>query len=308
MNKRESGQIITYFGGEFHEHVVNCLDKYAVKWDLDILRFVPHLSMSCIFFCRSARYGDAALKISSNSDKDFRGEYNVLREYGGGKFCNVYDCDREDKVMLLEQITPGIELAEEKSLVRRMDVFSGLFNRLHKKPSDPALFQTYGDKLCGSVKYFKNRDDLGDLYVHLMKAIKVYDSVSAVYSTEMLLHGDLHAKNILSRGNGGYVIIDPQGLAGDPVFDIPRFIMAEYYGYVQTIEGYNANKEASLEQRAEWVEQIIKYFSNSLGVPQTVVRQCFYIEVTLYECWSASVGGYDIDNPLFAEMITNRYN
>ena len=303
MTKTESNQITEYFGQKFYKHVLRCLEIYPAKWGLDALQFVPHLSMSCIFLCRSSRYGDAALKISSNSDEDFQSEYNVLREYSGRKFCKVYACDIEAKVMLIERITPGTELAEEKSLERRMDVFLSLFSQLHIKPSNAALFQTYAGKLRGGVKYFQGSNGLDALYAHLMKAIDLHKSISAVYSKEMLLHGDLHSRNILSRGNGGYAIIDPQGLVGDPIFDIPRFIMAEYYMYVQTIEGYADDKAASLDTRFEKVNRIVKYLANSLRVPEIILRQCFYIEVTLYECWSASVGGYDISNPVFAEII-----
>lgn len=50
----------------------------------------------------------------------------------------------------------------------------------------------------------------------------------------MLLHGDFHHDNILLSNNGDYVIIDPKGVIGDPVFDIPRFILNEFGDEITT--------------------------------------------------------------------------
>lgn len=50
----------------------------------------------------------------------------------------------------------------------------------------------------------------------------------------MLLHGDFHHDNILLGNDGEYIIIDPKGVIGDPVFDIARFILNEFDDEITT--------------------------------------------------------------------------
>ena len=41
------------------------------------------------------------------------------------------------------------------------------------------------------------------------------------------MHGDLHHDNILLRKDGSYAMIDPKGVAGPEILDLPRYIMNE---------------------------------------------------------------------------------
>jgi streptomycin 6-kinase len=40
-----------------------------------------------------------------------------------------------------------------------------------------------------------------------------------------LLHGDLHTGNVLRRGRGGLVAIDPRPCVGDPAFDLVDWVL-----------------------------------------------------------------------------------
>jgi len=104
----------------------------------------------------------------------------------------------------------------------------------------------------------------------------------------MVLWLDIY--NILKNSTGNYTIVDPQGRIGDPIFDIPRYILIEYYNF-------------PADERIDKINYIIGYLEKSLDIPNEIIRKCFYIETASFECWFATVGDYTIDNVIFAEAI-----
>jgi streptomycin 6-kinase len=291
----QKNKVIESWGNNVYLKILDEIKKCSEKWRLSSFSFFESYSMNAIFFCTSEIYGECVLKIGSNfQDDEFMWEYNVLREYDGRRFVKVFESDIEietgKKVMLIERISPGKMLQDEKSLDKRLAVFSELFNGMHIRPQNTALYKKYADGVNDCVDKISRRNDCKDLYYHMMKAKDIYISVSAVYNREMLLHGDLHYHNILLRDNGKYVIIDPQGRVGDTIFDIPRYILIEYYN-------------TPVDERINNINHIIEYFENSLNIPNEILRQCFYIETASFECWCASVGNYDIRNVSFAETM-----
>ena len=135
------------------------------------------------------------------------------------------------------------------------------------------------------------RQDCKDLYVHMKKAEDLCLSVSAIYSKRMLLHGDIHPDNILLRGHDEYIIIDPKGVVGDPVFDIAHFIINEFDDVI-TDELYTN------------INFIIKDIEARLYIPHEILRKCLYIQTAMTECWDVEDGSYpSLDKISFAEAI-----
>jgi streptomycin 6-kinase len=203
------------------------------------------------------------------------------------------DIETNKRIMLIGRIFPGTMLKEEQSPDKRLAVFSTLYNGLHIKPANMSIYKKYTEKVDDYTEYIGKRTDCDELYHHMARAKDICAAVSAVYDNDMLLHGDLHAKNILQKTGGEYAIIDPQGLVGDPVFDVPRFILAENYEI----------RKKTINDRTKIINHIIEYFENSLNIPVKIIKQCFYVEIVLFECWCASVGDYSMDNVIFAQNL-----
>lgn len=89
----------------------------------------------------------------------------------------------------------------------------------------------------------------------------------------MLLHGDLHHDNILLDVENRYRIIDPKGVIGDIVFDIPRFILNEFDDILDD-SFYNK------------FTQITRTLSLKLNVPEYDIRQLTYVEMCMANCWN----------------------
>ena len=295
--------IIENWGQHVYNKILHECKIYSKKWGLFDLRFFDSYSMNAIFFCKSKIHGDCVLKIGNGfQNREFISEYNVLCEYDNKGLVKIFESDVDEeetgkKIMLLEQIIPGTTLQAEPLLETRLSVFTKLYKGLHVKPDNPGLYQSYAGKMDYYIDIVGKLDECTDLYLHAQKARKVYASLAAEYKKEMLLHGDIHFNNILLYSNGTYTIIDPQGLVGDPVFDIPRYIMSEHI--------HHLNREISHEKHVEYVNKMVEYLSHSLFITELVLRKCFYVEMVLMECWSATTGRYDMKNVIFADMLMN---
>lgn len=123
------------------------------------------------------------------------------------------------------------------------------------------------------------RQDCTDLYLKMKKAKTTFDAVSLDYNNQLLLHGDFHHDNILQNRNGSYTIIDPKGVIGDPVFDLPRFILNEF----------DDDDEVTPTLQSK-VSYIITVLAERLHIPTHVLKKCLFVEMTMAVCWCAESG------------------
>jgi len=294
FTEAQVSRVIKEWGQDVYANILQVAGICSENWKLFDLVFFESYSMNTIFFCKSEIYGDCVLKIANGfQDREFTWEYNILREYNGVGYAKVYESNITEvgtKAMLIERIAPGTQLHDEKSLDKRLSVFSELFNGLHIKPKNPSIYKKYADGIKDCIGYVDKREDCKDLLFHILKAKEIYTSIAAVYNQELLLHGDLQNHNIILRNSGKYAIIDPQGRIGAHVFDVPRYILQEHYN-------------STPEERFDKIDYIITYLEKSLNIPNDIIKKCHYIETATFECWCASVGNYNIDRVIFAEKM-----
>lgn len=294
LSESQIKKIRDHFGDSFYEKIVKDIRVYAERWELEILEFVEYYSANCIFICDSKRFGDAVLKIS-NPGSCFT-EVSFLKEYNGKGFCTLFDADIENGVILEEYIKPGTRLRDEKLLEKRLAVFSDLFNGLHIEPQRTEIYPTYFEWVSRITKYMSKRDDYKELYIYMKKAEDICASLCSEYSKKMLLHGDFHHDNILLGKNNRYKIIDPKGVIGDPIFDIPRFILNEFYD----------DEKISYEYYSSHMKKVTEFLSKSLSVPADVIKKCVFIETAMANCWMVEdEQAPDIDIVEYAEVFMN---
>ncbi len=295
FSQEESQKIIEHFGQAFFEKVLKDIEIYSIKWNLKILQLVDYYSVNCIFICHSQQFGNAILKITNPCREVFT-EFNTLREYNGKLFCNVFDADMDNGIILEELIEPGIRLRDEKLIEKRLFVFSNLFNNLHIVPDNPKIYPTYFEWVSRITDYMSKQKDYKELYSFMKKAKDICSSLCEIYCRNLLLHGDFHHDNILLGNNNEYRIIDPKGVIGDPIFDIARFIINEFHD----------NDKISFEDYRKHIEVITEYFEKSLNVPIDILKKCIFIETAMANCWNVESGeAPDMDGVIYAEAIMN---
>jgi streptomycin 6-kinase len=170
-------------------------------------------------------FGDAVMKVGYSP---LENEYNCLREFAGRGACEVFACDLAHHVILEQRITPGTTLLEVTNQDDRIDKFVSLFENLHVVPSADAAFPTIHEVMNRRLGYIRTREDCHFLSRVIDKAKNTLQSLCSKCTNQILLHGDLHHQNILLSQDQNYLIIDPIGYIGDPVFDVSRFIMLEF--------------------------------------------------------------------------------
>jgi len=262
-------KVSKHFSKDFLFKVLADLDLYAEKWSLTDFEHVDYYSVNCIFKCKSDKYGLCILKIG-DSPENMEAEFRMLQEYNTTTVCRVYDVDIENSVLLIECIEPGTRLRDEIDIDKRLDVFSDLYRGLHKKPC--GVFPTYMGWVSRITEYMSRREDYPCLYKHMVKAEEVCKSLCEKYPDAMLLHGDFHHDNILLGEGNRYRVIDPKGVIGDSVFDIPRFILNEFDDELDKVF-------------SDKITYIITRLSEKLRVPEHDIKQLVYVEMCMAQCW-----------------------
>lgn len=292
--------IVKRFGKPFYEQMLRHLDDYAEKWSLSSLQLIPSFSANVVFTCYSEQVSHAILKIGQPSETILT-EVSTLRQYDGQRFCKVYGADIDNGVILLERLQPGTTLREESSLQRRLDVFCSLYSNLHIAAVEAEQFPTYIGWVERITDYMSQCHDCPELTRHMQRARDICLSIASTYSQNLLLHGDLHHDNMLLGSDGEYVIIDPKGVIGDPVFDIPRFILNEFD---EEITGALYDK----------INGIIVTLARELAIPHSIIRKCLYVETAMGMCWCVEDGSTPeeytalVQKAAFAEAIMNEHS
>lgn len=298
FNPNEIDNIRNRFGKAFYEKVLRDMETYADKWALTDFRLIPSYSANLVLRCQAESFGSAVLKISNLSFGEINTELNTLYEYSGRRFCKVFGADIENGVLLEEGVQPGTPLRDESSLEKRLSVFCSLYKGLHIPPANAEIYPTYAGWVGRITDYMSTRQDCKELYAYMKQANNICSSVSALYSQKLLLHGDFHHDNMLLGHDGEYIIIDPKGVIGDPVFDVPRFILNEF-GDEITAELYKK------------INDIIDILEQKLAIPNDILKQCLFVETAMGACWSVEDGATPEEYPgllrnvAFAETILN---
>ena len=290
----DKAKIITHFGEAFYTKVLHDLETYAKRWSLSGFSQIDYYSVNCLFKCVSEKHGLCILKIGKPSIET-KTEFQILKEYeDGGKFCRVYEVDIENGILLIERIEPGFQLRAEPSLEKRLDLFCQLFCGLHKEPTDKTIYPTYRGWVSRITEFMSHRAEHQLLYEKMAGAELICRSLCEKYPGEKLLHGDFHHDNILLDVKNKYRIIDPKGVIGDPVFDIPRFILNEF-------------EDKCDEAFIKKYTCITKYLSEKLDIPEFDIRCLVYVETCMANCWNVeSSVKPDMESVLFTEQMMEK--
>ncbi|MBR6666705.1 MAG: phosphotransferase [Lachnospiraceae bacterium] len=277
---------------EIFNERISMVEKYKKQWVLSEIEFKSELSINnLIFYAVSKRYGEVILKILINSefDEDYK-EMLALKLFQGESFCELYEYSFEDKVYLMERIVPAHTLYESEPRNERIKIVSEIFKGLHKTDSSDSTFPTYTEWFEAGKEGTKNRKDCEELYQYLDSAEQMLIDICQKYSRNFLLHGDLHHENILKNENGGYTVIDPKGVIGDPVFDLSRFILDEF-------------RDDLTSEPKDVVIDFVQKLGDGVGISCEILLRCLYIETVIWLFREELANGESLEE--CRQLITN---
>jgi streptomycin 6-kinase len=190
----------------------NIFDAIIEKWQLSDLK--PINSLSYIF---TGFRNQQPIILKLGAAAEIIKEAEALKAYDGFGAIKVMAID--DEVILLERIIPGVTL---KSYFPNNDneavyIAAKLMMGLHIANYD-------ANKFPNIINWLKVFDDAWDIpSKYIVKAKYLRDKLLSEPGPQVLLHGDLHHDNILLKDKE-WVVIDPKGVIGDPVFEIAAYV------------------------------------------------------------------------------------
>ncbi|MFG3532312.1 aminoglycoside phosphotransferase family protein [Streptomyces sp. NPDC047917] len=193
------------------------VEELLGRWECVPDGKVMHGGVGVIVPVRQRGEGTAVLKVSFPHPGNAH-EPDAFAAWGGRGAVLLYERDDERFAMLLERVhtttLAGVEDGDE--VVR---VAGGISRRL-AIPAPPGL-PRLKEQADGWEEQL--RKDAAEL-THALPRYVVDAAVATVrelgrVQPDTLIHGDLHARNILRADREPWLAVDPKGYAGDPAYD-----------------------------------------------------------------------------------------
>lgn len=219
--------------------------------------------MNVLLFASSEKYGDVVVKIGSPS-KTSISEINYINLCPTKYFVKCYYYNIDDRIMILEKVSPGDSLDSLENQEERIKIFSDIYHSITTENTGNKLFRSYEEILNEKIEMVHNdKTKYKDIWYMLDHIHNFYDEIKNMNLPKCILHNDLQHKNIL-RANHGWKVIDPHGVIGEKIFETAMFIREEL-------------KYVHLDEMDKTVEHISKYLKED----KTLIYKAMYI--TLFQ-------------------------
>jgi streptomycin 6-kinase len=225
-----TARLVRRFGpevGAWCDEVPVFADHAAARWGLVLGDVLPAGNSAVTLRCMLPDGAAAVLKLSP--DHRFMAEQvAMLRLFSPtGRVPAVLHADLGIGVVVMEAIEPGTRAAElpQPPTARQ---WADMLTALHgvSPPEDPlpdlrceGFLTRIGRRIAEPAIGARVRP------ADLDRAARRCDALLATQTTRVVLHGDLHLRNVLDGGHRGLIAIDPIAGVGDPCFDAVDYVL-----------------------------------------------------------------------------------
>lgn len=193
------------------------------KWQIDEYQVIKTSHFGIIFLAHSIKYGKCVLKIIPPFIGRYEQERACYQSINANFMCELFDFDDNCSAILMERCNEIDNLKDETILRFFGKVANGAVNKYID--ANKVLFHDYSAILHNKINETDFDYKKAEVMALVEKAINIYDDV---FENEdaVLVHGDLHRYNIMSK-NGQLLAIDPIGYIAPIEIDLARFIGTE---------------------------------------------------------------------------------
>jgi streptomycin 6-kinase len=202
-------------------------ERAASRWGLVLGDVLPAGNSAVTLRCACPDGAAAVLKLSP--DHRFMAEQvAMLRLFAPtGRVPAVLDADLDSGVVVMEAIEPGTTAAElPRSPSARQ--WADMLTALHAvSPPDDQVPDLRCEGFLTRIGRRVAEPAIGARVrpADLDRATRRCDALLTTQTSRVLLHGDLHLRNVLDGGQRGLVAIDPIVSVGDPCFDAVDYVL-----------------------------------------------------------------------------------
>lgn len=256
-------------------------------WELHEPQLLAETVMGRVFRVRRVDGSLAALKVLSPLGQNYEaGAADVLRALGRDAAVTVYAAS--DSAVLMEFCGgPSlIEAPSGTSDATALPVFADLIRRAGSAP--PNGLETLAERCAALERGTTLAHDARERGLYARGA-QVAANLLASCPAPVLLHGDLHHRNVLGSERG-WLMIDPQGLVGEDCYEV-----ANVFG--------NPLGHPDMVLRQERPRRLAAFFARELGFDPARILAWAFVHSCISAVWSRKDG----DDPAFrldvAELI-----
>ncbi|HEX6540863.1 MAG TPA: aminoglycoside phosphotransferase family protein [Ktedonobacterales bacterium] len=208
-------------GASWLEQLPTILETCASRWDVTL---GPHFEpLTYNYVAPGVRADGRAVVLKAGvPGKERQYEAAALRYFDGRGMVKLLEADDALGVMLLERLHPGTALVEMPDDEATTAIAAQVMRELwHPLPADHP-FRTVADWGQGFQRLWATFDGATGPFSRPLveRAESLFAELLASSEAPVLLHGDLHHGNILAAERAPWLAIDPQGVAGEPAYEV----------------------------------------------------------------------------------------
>lgn len=246
-------------GQKWLDNIDNIIDQYTKQFELENIELAENSNVNLVIFATSRQFGDVVMKLCSPTSTR---EINIMQQYSENYVPKCYYSHLDDRVMILERLSPGYSLRHLENLEERIKVFSDLSNHLFIPINGTENFLTFEEIFEKRMQYLsENKHLFSDILWMFDIAQNLYEKIQNMNLPKYILHGDLQHKNILKAGEN-WKAIDPHGMIGEKIFETSQFIRSEL-------------KISTLERNK--INEIVSLLSAYFGENKTLILEALYV-------------------------------
>lgn len=225
-----------------------------------------------------------------SQDDEFPSGIDALIHYAGRGMVRVLDIAREDRVILMELVTPGATLWEAP-ISQALEAIAAVMAKLRKAPPDPSAFPSVAANQRAWANHRLLYGSAGPIDADLFDiGERLFVELCQTSAEPVVLHRDLHYGNVLSSDREGWLAIDPKGESGEPCYEVgPAFRnrVDELYGSTDPVRA---------------MRHLVETVAELTGFDRERIRLWALSQAVLSEVWSAD----DPSRPLHIDMRAAR--
>lgn len=249
------------------------IEQCAEEWRLTELKPYAHLTYNYVL---SGMMQGIPIVLKLRCDHEaLEKERAALSAFDGYGCVKVLASKKEAGAILLLRMVPGDLLTTlfPHDDARATRIAAECIRTLHQAPIPTTyVFPT----LDQTLPHFT--DEPRALAPFLAHARSLRKQLLATQEQTVLLHGDFHQDNIVSSGVDTWAVIDPEGIIGDPIYDLAVYIRNPL---TELIELPNAKT---------LIENRIKAFAGLLGYDAQRIYDWTYLQAVSSAYWSIEDG------------------
>ncbi|MDP9840215.1 streptomycin 6-kinase [Neorhizobium huautlense] len=252
-------------------------DALATRWRIRSFHLIADTRSSYVYRVQCDDRTNAIVKQLKPSGLHELPGFDFLDWRGGNGTVRLLD--RTETAALLEDA--GMVMLRDYRLTHGEDASNGVvvdvLNRLHAISSAPHPAELMPLKRHFQSLYVRAadaNDPLADVFAY---CTAMADDLIATQENIRPLHGDLHHENIIADACGVWRAIDPQGLIGDPAYDVAN------------IFGNPNGAFADIVDPARIIT-LVRLFAITIGCSEEKILRYAIAHAGLSICWSFEGG------------------